>query len=179
MNIYTKTGDTGYTSLIGGSRVAKNHPRVEAYGHVDELISAIGVVQAHLTGTPLSNRLRPIQEELMLLSAHLASDGTNSRLTPVKQEAVIALEREIDLMQKELPPLTSFILPGPPIAAAHCQLARTVCRRTERAIIAIDSNEIEPEVLTYLNRLSDFLFVFGRYLTQQQGGAEQHWIPNF
>ena len=177
MKVYTKTGDTGSTSLVGGKRVAKNHPRVEAYGHVDELISTIGLIRASLDGNYLSDCLIPIQQELMSLSAHLANDGSCKTLPSLRPEAVLALEQQIDRMQEELPPLAAFVLPGPPMAAAHAHLARTVCRRAERSVIALGSNAVALEVPTYLNRLSDFLFVFSRYLSLQQGETENFWKP--
>jgi len=177
MKVYTKTGDAGNTSLVGGKRVAKNHPRVEAYGQVDELISAIGLIRASLDGNSLSDCLLPVQQELMNLSAHLANDGSNKILPPLKPDAVLKLEQHIDRMQKELPPLTAFVLPGPPMAAAYSHLARTVCRRAERSVIALGPDALAPVILIYLNRLSDFLFVFSRYLSLQQEQAENYWSP--
>jgi len=167
MKIYTKTGDSGITSLIGGDRVAKNHPRVEAYGDVDELLSAIGVLKAHLVGSPLADPLLPIQEYLITLSAHLANGGNQKILPPLKQEFVADLERQIDQMQECLPPLNSFMIPGPPVAAAYCHIARTVCRRAERSVVALGRDAVAPEIITYLNRLSDFLFLLSRYITLQ------------
>jgi cob(I)alamin adenosyltransferase len=164
MNIYTKTGDGGSTSLIGGTRVAKNHPRVEAYGTVDELNSHIGVVRAHLTDEATNELLLSIQEALMTLSAHLANDGSHRGLPPIKHDSITLLEIAIDRIQEELPALKSFVVPGPPVAAAHCHVARTVCRRAERTVVALGADATHPEITTYLNRLSDFLFVLSRYL---------------
>ena len=164
MRIYTKTGDSGQTSLIGGRRVAKNHPRVEAYGQVDELVAAIGVVRAYLEGSGFFDRLPLIQERLMMLSAHLACDGNTGRLPDVGEDIVADLEREIDQMQEQLPPISSFVLPGPPVAAAYCHVARTVCRRAERAVVALGGDASVRVVAVYLNRLSDFLFVLGRFV---------------
>ncbi|MCL1973998.1 MAG: cob(I)yrinic acid a,c-diamide adenosyltransferase [Bacteroidetes bacterium] len=165
MKIYTKTGDAGSTSLIGGRRVAKNHPRVEAYGNVDELIATLGAVRACLYENTLSDCLLPIQQELMNLAAHLANDASGKLLAPIEPESILALEQQIDRMQNELPPLTAFVLPGPPMAAAYCHIARTVCRRAERSVIALGPQAAAPEILCYLNRLSDFLFVYSRYIS--------------
>ena len=164
MSIYTKTGDQGATSLIGGTRVAKNHPRVEAYGTVDELNSHIGVVRAYLANETTSALLRQIQETLMTLSAHLANDGSCKTLPDLSNDSIGLLETSIDHMQEELPPLKSFVIPGPPVASAHCHVARTVCRRAERAVVALGRDATSPQITIYLNRLSDFLFVLSRYL---------------
>ena len=166
MKIYTKSGDAGSTSLIGGKRVAKNHPRVEAYGNIDELIAAIGMVRACLDGNASSHSLLTIQQELMTLAAHLAHEGSSKALAPVKPESILDLEQQIDRMQEELPPLSAFVLPGPPVAAAQCHIARTVCRRAERSVIALGPQAVAPEILCYLNRLSDFLFVCSRFLSR-------------
>ena len=181
MKVYTKTGDTGSTSLIGGRRVAKNHPCVDAYGTVDELNAHIGVVKAYLCEEPpmeadahrhlpavadLVAWLHQIQEALMILSSHLANDHLNRTiLPPLKQESTKLLEHAIDYMQMQLPSLQSFVIPGPPPAAAHCHVARTVCRRAERSVVAL-GGEAPPEIVVYLNRLSDFLFVLSRYLVE-------------
>jgi cob(I)alamin adenosyltransferase len=178
VKIYTKGGDTGLTSLIGGTRVAKNHPRVEAYGAVDELNAHIGVMGASLTDAALIELLHSIQEALMTLSAHLANDCSYQTLPSIKQESIEYLETFIDRMQEQLPPLNSFVLPGPPAAAAHCQVARAVCRRAERAVVALGAEETPPFIIVYLNRLSDFLFVLGRFVTLQQGVPEVYYHPN-
>ena len=165
MNVYTKKGDSGTTSLIGGTRVAKNDPRVEAYGVVDEVIAHLGVVRTFFTDKATTELLQHIQEALMTLSAHLANDGSHKNLPPVKQESIELLETSIDRMQEKLPPLQSFVIPGPPPAAAHCHVARTVCRRAERAVVALGANSVAPEIIIYLNRLSDFLFVLSRTIS--------------
>ena len=196
MKVYTKSGDTGTTSLIGGRRVTKDHPRVEAYGNVDELSAHIGVVRASLfveesgfTGemhaTPegarqtgdtarrkIDAQLHEIQVNLITLSSHLANDDSHPKgvhspisLPPIPQDAVTQLENAIDSMQAQVPPLLSFVIPGPPIAAAFAHVARTVCRRAERSVVAL-GGEAPPEIVVYLNRLSDFLFVLSRYLVE-------------
>jgi len=168
VKIYTKNGDAGATSLIGGGRVPKNHPRVEAYGNVDEVIAHIGLVRAYVTDTATSGLLQQIQETLMVLSAHLANQGSHKKLPPLKEESIALLETSIDAIQEQLPPLSSFILPGPPLAAAFCQVARTVCRRAERSVVALGTEAAPPQTVTYLNRLSDFLFVLGRLIDLQK-----------
>ena len=164
MKIYTKSGDAGATSLIGGTRVPKNHPRVEAYGSVDELIAHIGVVKVYLTNAATSALLQQIQETLMTVSAHLANDGSFKKLPPISEESIALLETSMDAMQEQLSPLSSFVIPGPPAAAAFGQVARTVCRRAERAVVALGADAVSQQVIIYLNRLSDFLFVLSRWV---------------
>ena len=183
MKIYTKGGDCGQTSLIGGSRVAKNHPRVAAYGDVDELNAALGMIramllhQAHPGPAALAQALQAIQSHLMCLSAHLANDGSCHTLPALPQEGITFLEEAIDRMQEALPPLKSFVLPGPPLAAAQCQWARSVCRRAERSVIALDHEALAPHILIYLNRLSDYLFVLGRFICLKTDTPESFWLP--
>jgi len=177
MSIYTKTGDTGFTSLIGGTRVTKNDPRVEAYGSVDELNAHIGVVRSYITDNYTLSVLHRIQEELMTISAHLANDGSCKTLPPLKQTSEVLLEESIDLMQEQLPPLKLFLLPGPPIAAAHCQVARTVCRRAERTVVALDTDAVLSQIISFLNRLSDYLFVLSRFFTFQNQALELFYDP--
>lgn len=137
MKIYTKTGDKGTTSLVGGKRVPKYHPRVEAYGDVDELISCIGVVISDAPAGAERDFLRKIQENLMLASAHLASDGSVKKLKEMPEDAIAALESEIDRMTAAIPAQTAFILPGAPRVSSECHVARTVCRRAERHALLI------------------------------------------
>ncbi|HET7711237.1 MAG TPA: cob(I)yrinic acid a,c-diamide adenosyltransferase, partial [Thermoanaerobaculia bacterium] len=160
MKIYTRTGDRGETSLLGGARVRKDHPRIEAYGTVDELNSYIGVVRALWAEGPIDEELASIQRDLFEIGAQLASDS--ARFAGVGPERVADLEREIDTMEEKLPPLTAFILPGGSMIAAHLHVARTVCRRAERLVIALANEESRPTV-AYLNRLSDYLFVAARF----------------
>ncbi|MBI4051426.1 MAG: cob(I)yrinic acid a,c-diamide adenosyltransferase [Elusimicrobia bacterium] len=176
--IYTKTGDKGETGLIGGSRVPKNHPRVSAYGDVDELNSHLGTALSHLPKDsmydPLKEHLSEIQKDLFDIGAILASPKSTSQEIPVSK--ITKMEQEIDRYTQELPPLKNFILPGgcPPGAALH--LARTVCRRAERSVVALSSKEkVTSSVITYLNRLSDFLFTSARWVNYKQGASETLW----
>ncbi len=137
MKVYTKTGDKGTTSLVGGKRVPKNHPRVEAYGDLDELISFLGIVICDANAEREEGILRKIQENLMLVSAHFASDGSAKKMKNITDEDIAFLESEIDEMTGEMPPQTAFILPGDPRVASECHVARTICRRAERHALAI------------------------------------------
>lgn len=185
MKVYTKTGDKGTTSLVGGKRVPKNHPRVEAYGDMDELISFIGIVISDTSTAHEKDTLRKIQENLMLISAHFASDSSAKNLPDVKEDEIAFLEIEIDNMIATLPEQKAFILPGAPRVASECHVARTICRRAERHALAIGTggegnNQITASVdvgLKYLNRLSDYLFVLGRYLCVQNEESETFWLP--
>lgn len=185
MKVYTKTGDKGTTSLVGGKRVPKNHPRVEAYGDMDELISFLGIVLSDMHTRHEKDMLRKIQENLMLIAAHFASDGSYKNLPDIKESDITLLETEIDEMIKKLPEQTAFILPGPPRVASECHVARTICRRTERHALAIgtggESNtEVTSSVeigIRYLNRLADYLFVLGRFMCLQNEEPEEFWIP--
>ena len=185
MKIYTKGGDKGTTSLVGGKRVPKNHPRVEAYGDLDELISFIGIIISDTNEVKVKEDLRKIQEDLMLISAHFASDGSVKSLKNVDEGAILYLESEIDRMTDALPPQTAFILPGAPRVSSECHVARTICRRAERHSLAIgtggDGNtEVSEQLIVgqrYLNRLSDYLFTLGRHLCIENGEKEVFWLP--
>ena len=154
MKIYTKTGDTGETSLVGGKRVSKASMRVCAYGDMDELISYIGLLRCEI---PESDAfLRNVQAVLMTGSAHIASEAENPRLTPFPYEEIRTLEQEIDRLSALIPPMKSFILPAGPTSAAHCHIARCVCRRCERSCVALGDHRPDvQDVIRYLNRLSD------------------------
>ena len=172
MKIYTRTGDEGETSLFGGTRVAKSDARIEAYGTVDELSSFLGAVAA--IDKDIAEIPR-IQSDLFEIGAHLASPGT-SRFPGVDSSRIEDLERAIDSMETELTPLTTFILPGGTAAAAQLHVARTVCRRAERRVVAL--NDESPETrstITYLNRLSDYLFVAARFANHRAGVADVPW----
>lgn len=181
MNIYTKTGDKGTTSLVGGKRVPKNHPRVEAYGDVDELISFIGIVISDAQSAYEQDTLRKIQENLMLVSAHFASDGSAKKMKDISESDIGFLEKEIDRMTTEMPPQKAFILPGAPRVASECHVARTICRRAERHALSIAGQDAESGQLEtgikYLNRLSDYLFALGRYFCSKNGVNETFWLP--
>lgn len=171
MKIYTRTGDRGETSLFGGARVPKNDPRIDAYGTVDELNSVIGVVLAIESDA----QLLAVQRDLFEIGAHLASPGT-SRFSGVESSRIEELERGIDAMEAELAPLKSFILPGGTPAAAQLHVARTVCRRAERLVVALSRNEaVGDQVVVYLNRLSDALFVMARWENQSKGIPDVLW----
>jgi len=180
MRIYTKTGDRGETSLLGGSRVPKDHPRVAAYGEVDELNAAIGVVGAVRSG-PGDAILAQIQSDLFAIGAILAAPDPErvSRVLSKAQldhERIDALERAIDELSSELPPLTAFVLPGGSPRAAALHFARTVCRRAERSVVTLSRTEPVPELITiYLNRLSDLLFMLARATNRTDGGRERTW----
>lgn len=175
MKIYTRTGDTGETSLFGGARVRKDDARIEAYGTVDELNSFLGVARASWPLSSFDGQFHAIQSDLFDIGAHLASPGT-SRFAGPDAARIAALEQSIDAMEAELTPLKTFILPGGCLAAAHLHVARTVCRRAERLVVALrDDDEATLASITYLNRLSDFLFVAARFANYQQRVADVPW----
>jgi cob(I)alamin adenosyltransferase len=178
--IYTKTGDKGGTSLIGGVRVPKSHIRIESYGTVDELNSYIGMVNDMAANKQVDEWLREIQDRLFTVGAVLATNPDKEvkmKLPDIHEEDVVWLEERIDLMNESLPEMRSFILPGGNLASSTCHVARCVCRRAERICVAMqEQNEvIPPIVIQYLNRLSDFLFVLCRYLSHINGAEEVPW----
>ncbi|HEX8251647.1 MAG TPA: cob(I)yrinic acid a,c-diamide adenosyltransferase [Thermoanaerobaculia bacterium] len=175
MKIYTRTGDHGQTSLFGGARVAKNDARIEAYGTIDELNSFIGVSRASAIPAESEAILHQVQVDLFEIGAHLASPGT-SRFPGVDAERIAELERAIDAMERELEPLKSFILPAGALAAAQLHVARTVCRRAERLVVALhDESDATLSTIAYLNRLSDYLFVAARFANSRAGVADVPW----
>jgi cob(I)alamin adenosyltransferase len=183
--VYTKTGDDGTTALVGGKRVPKDSARIEAYGTVDELNACMGLVRTALADSPAGQRLGPIvarvQNELFNVGGHLATPDESrwSKQPPVAERHIEALEREIDACNDDLPELRSFILPGGGAASSAFHLARTVCRRAERLCVALARVEnIGEEPVKYLNRLSDALFVFGRWACLKDGQAEPLWEPD-
>jgi cob(I)alamin adenosyltransferase len=180
MKIYTKTGDKGKTSLVGGKIVSKNHQRIEAYGTVDELIAFLGLLRDHLKKENLQSKIIKIQDDLMICAAILATDCDNCeiKIPKLSEENIVWLETEIDNMENTLPRLSKFILPGGHPAVSFCHVARTVCRRAERTILSInDIEKIPVEILKYMNRLSDYLFVFSRLLTIEYQAVEITWQP--
>lgn len=180
MKIYTKTGDAGITALFGGKRVSKSNLRIESYGTVDELNSWIGLVRDSMRDTHTRNILKNIQDRLFTLGATLAADPEKPKLKkPDLHEADIEmLEHEMDKMSEVLPPLQSFILPGGHPVVSYCHVARCVCRRAERGVVALGETEnIEPLLVKYLNRLSDYLFVLARWTGKQFGASEITWEP--
>jgi cob(I)alamin adenosyltransferase len=178
MKIYTKTGDTGETGLFRGSRVAKHDPRVEAYGNVDELNAVIGALLPEIRTPEIHKLLSSIQHELFAIGADLATPSQQKEDPELRIHAklVLALEDQIDHFDAALKPLQQFILPGGSKGGALLHYARTVCRRTERSITKLNSEQkINPEILRYMNRLSDLFFVLARFENQAAGAAEVPW----
>lgn len=178
--VYTKTGDKGMTSLVGGVRVSKTHPRLEAYGTVDELNSQIGLLITYVNDEADREILFEIQRKLFSVGSYLATDQDHKELRPqsiIHLEDVEALEHVIDNIDAVLPPLRLFILPGGSQGAAVCHICRTVCRRAERRILELEETgvEIDNNLMSYMNRLSDYLFVFSRKLNNSEGGTEIIW----
>ena len=180
MKIYTKTGDKGQTSLLGGTRVSKHHIRIEAYGTVDELNSHIGLIRDQKIDEHSKNILIEIQDRLFTIGSSLASDSEKSKVKfpGLNEEDVVLLEKEIDLMNEVLPVMKSFVLPGGHIIVSYCHIARCVCRRGERAVIALSENSFVHElVIKYMNRLSDYLFVLSRKFSHDLNAEEIPWKP--
>jgi cob(I)alamin adenosyltransferase len=179
MKIYTLTGDDGTTSLSGGRRVPKHSIRVEAYGSVDELIAWIGLLRDHKENQKRKELLIFIQNQLMKCAAALAADikNDNSKKILPDNDCVSVLEKEIDLMEEELPSLKNFILPGGNVLVSYCHIARCVCRRAERSIARLNKTEESPEIVNkFLNRLSDFLFVLARKIALELDIEEIKWL---
>lgn len=178
MKIYTKTGDTGETSLFAGGRVSKHDLRVEAYGTVDELNSFLGLIRTYNLPTPAPEWLEDVQNVLFTIGADLATPMDAKAEWLIRLDATHAehLENLIDTMDETLTPLKTFILPGGTQAAATTHIARTVCRRAERLCVALAEEQPSNEqVIVYLNRLSDFLFTLSRWLNHQAGESETKW----
>ncbi len=179
MKIYTKTGDSGETGLLGGTRVAKSDPRVAAYGDVDELNAWLGLVRAEITDPDLAPMLEQIPRDLFALGARLADPAkkiaARVKKAAVTHEDISRLESWIDRLESELAPLRRFILAGGSRAGAALHVSRTVCRRAERSMVALGSDAVEPELLIYVNRLSDLLFVMARAANRRAGAAETEW----
>lgn len=172
--IYTRTGDKGKTRLANGEEVSKDSLRVTAYGDVDELNSVVGLVLTENPDTKIASALSNIQHTLFDLGGELASHGMIEGL--VTDQHIVALEKHIDEMNAELPPLEEFILPGGTKSASQLHLARTVCRRAERSIITLDHSEpVAAEIIMYINRLSDLLFVMARFENHRSGNQEVYW----
>jgi cob(I)alamin adenosyltransferase len=182
--IYTKTGDTGSTSLIGGTKVRKNHARINAYGTVDELNAWIGLLGDQMSDTHIRELLREIQDRLFTMGSFLAMDPNKEvsmKIPELKENDIELLEREIDLMNETLPEMKSFILPGGSVAVSTAHICRTVCRRAERVTVELDETEpvSQPLIVKYLNRLSDYLFVLARWVGHQSGMEEIKWKAKF
>lgn len=180
MKIYTKTGDKGTTALFGGKRVSKADLRIETYGTVDELNSYIGLLRDQEVNASRKNILVEIQDRLFTVGSILATEPGNTKVKVPSLSAsdITFLEKEIDGMEALLPPMKSFVLPGGHQSVSFCHVTRTVCRRAERLVIALDSQEkVDPLIIQYLNRLSDYLFVLSRKMTSELGAEETPWKP--
>lgn len=180
--IYTKTGDLGKTSLIGGTKVPKNHLRIETYGTIDELNSYIGLVIDLVEHNPSKIILKEIQDRLFTVGSSLACDPDKEPLMKIpdlKEKDVVLLENEIDQMNTELEPMKHFILPGGHIAVSTSHITRCVCRRAERLCVNMQEHElfVDPLVIKYINRLSDYLFVLARYIAHLLNVPEIAWKP--
>lgn len=188
MKIYTKTGDKGTTALFGGTRVPKHHTRIESYGTVDELNSYIGLIRDQAINQQYKDILIKIQHELFTVGAILATDPEKAvlkngkdrlNINKISDENIEFLEHEMDTMNAALPPMTHFVLPGGHQTVSFCHIARCVCRRAERLATALNEIEsIDTNVLMYLNRLSDYLFVLARKLTHDLQAEEVKWMPD-
>lgn len=180
MKIYTKTGDSGTTSLIGGGRVSKDDPRIEAYGTVDELISWTGLIRDQKIDKKYFDLLVDIQDRLMTCASILATDCEDCpvKIPALYEQDIIKLEEAIDMMEEDLEPLSSFILPGGNPVVSYVHITRNVCRRAERNVLKLsDKFPVNNLVVGYLNRLSDYFFVLSRRLSKDLNALEIHWTP--
>ena len=178
MKIYTKTGDDGNTGLQGNFRITKSHPRIMAYGTVDEANAAIGVILTNVLDDDVSQLLSQIQNDLFLLGSDLSNQNLNDLKNRVSLEMIEKLEKSIDLFELELSPLTNFILPGGDLAAAQTHQVRTIVRRAETLVVKLsDKDEINSNCIKYLNRLSDLMFVLGRLINKRKGIEDILWKP--
>jgi cob(I)alamin adenosyltransferase len=188
--IYTGTGDEGDTGLFGGGRVAKSHPRVAAYGAVDELNAVIGWALSQAHDTAIVERLALLQPDLFAIGAHLATVGRpgaqRPKLPPLPEPRIAEIEQWIDEADAELPELRAFVMPGGSPGGAALHVARTVCRRAERAVVRLarsagesadPQSSVEASIIVYLNRVSDLLFVWARRENRQAGANEEQWLP--
>ena len=178
MKIYTKTGDDGNTGLQGDFRIAKSHPRILAYGTVDEANAMIGVVLSNALDDDVREVLNTIQNELFLLGSDLSNQNLNDLKNRISLDMVEKLEKIIDKFELELPPITNFILPGGNVAAAQIHQVRTIVRRAETLVVQLsDKDEINSNCIKYLNRLSDLMFVMGRLINKRNGIEDIIWKP--
>jgi cob(I)alamin adenosyltransferase len=177
MKIYTKTGDSGMTGLFGGKRISKDDARIEAYGTLDELNSFLGFLNIGFSENKYNTVLFDVQNRLFDIGSHLASDPEKHVLpSGITSEDISELERFMDDMDAELPPLKNFILPGGHVIVAQAHICRTICRRAERRVVTLQQySEIDPMIVMYLNRLSDFLFILARFLAKKSGVEELKW----
>tara|TARA_B100000614_G_scaffold207891_1_gene190437 strand:- start:392 stop:940 length:549 start_codon:yes stop_codon:yes gene_type:complete len=180
MKVYTKSGDLGETSLLGGSRISKAELQIESYGTIDELNSYLGLIRDQINNKNITLELIEIQDRLFTIGSHLANDKTKNKikLPEIKERDVNRLENEIDKLDEELPAMTAFILPGGNIISSHIHIARCVCRRAERQVVRLNKSwEIPNIIIKYLNRLSDYLFVLSRKISKDFSGKEIEWKP--
>jgi len=181
MKIYTRTGDKGATSLLGGARLSKSNIRIEAYGTVDELNAHIGLIRDLEPAKAKKDELIRIQETLFAMGSILATEPGKSfdYIPKITSDDILFLEQRIDAMENELAPMTNFILPGGHMAVSFSHMARCVCRRAERVVIGLYEAQqpVEAEIIRYLNRLSDYLFVLARWLSKETGAEEITWAP--
>jgi cob(I)alamin adenosyltransferase len=182
MKIYTRKGDDGTTALLGGTRLPKHHIRIESYGTVDELNSFIGLLRDHVKDPKVNQTLIRIQEELFTLGSHLAADPAKNRmkLPDIPATSVLRLEAEMDGMEALLPEMRNFILPGGHAAVSFAHVCRCVCRRAERLCVALsEAEKVDPVIVRYLNRLSDYFFVLARKIAHDNGVKEHPWnVPS-
>ncbi|WP_312322522.1 cob(I)yrinic acid a,c-diamide adenosyltransferase [Soonwooa sp.] len=185
--VYTKTGDKGETGLYGGTRISKASSRVESYGNIDELNAFIGVAKSYVTDSRVLEQLKKIQFDLFTVGSEAATpidklflaNGKARLPLVISEKEIEELENWIDALEEELEPLQYFILPGGGKAATHFHVARTVCRRAERSMVFLnESEEVRPELIKYLNRLSDYLFVLSRYISKIENELEEYWNPS-
>ena len=182
LKIYTKTGDLGKTSLIGGTKVSKSNIRIETYGTIDELNSCIGLVSDHCNDAHSKTILKEIQDRLFTIGSSLACDPDKEqklKIPDLKETDIELLEKEIDAMNEKLPEMKHFILPGGHVAVSTIHIARCVCRRAERWCVNMQEQNlfVDPLIIKYLNRLSDYLFTLARKLGNEQNIPENQWIP--
>jgi cob(I)alamin adenosyltransferase len=174
--IYTRTGDKGETGLVGGVRIPKDSLRVQAYGDIDELNSVLGLVRASSKDEEIDSLLQGLQRDLFTVGADLASNMKSRDVPRIKKDMIVALERSIDLLQEKLPPLKTFVLPGGGETGALLHFARSVARRAERCIVALSKTEtLNDNLVPYINRLSDLLFVMARLANHREGRKEVEW----
>jgi len=180
MKIYTKTGDKGQTSLIGGTRVPKYHSRIEAYGTIDELNSWMGLIRDQQINDRSVKALLEIQDRLFTVGSLLAEDPEKSRmkLPHINADDITFLEQQIDSMNERIPELKSFILPGGHTTVSYCHIARCICRRAERLIVQLsETASVDEKIVIYINRLSDYLFTLARFLADKVQAVETPWVP--
>lgn len=181
MKIYTKGGDKGKTSLVGGTRVSKYSLRIESYGTVDELNAHIGLIRDSIDDTAIKEQIITIQDRLFTIGANLASEPRNKMpLPPIQLSDITYLEDKIDEMDSQLEPLRKFVLPGGHLTVSLCHVCRTICRRAERLIVGLSNEEdiiIDENIIPYINRLSDYLFVLSRFMTMRLNAEEIAWTP--